>query len=197
MQSTKKTTFAVLRQKLGLSVQEFAKLIKKSVGTINSLETGRLRLSPETAHFVTEQTGVALEWILEGKPEEEPYWLDQVDGHKHPWTKQIFEEIQAHKLSADSKIRIKNPRPGWRLIRALMATGRWLSIYSWAEKNGQAEVAQYRMTSFLNDLAKLFGTDDAGAVRLCQNTELRLKDGTQWSFQPEAGQLYLRLESKL
>jgi transcriptional regulator with XRE-family HTH domain len=194
MQSLQKTPVARLRQKLGLSVEAFAELIDKSYSTVTKLEVGILKLSAETAHQITEETGTALEWILDASPEEEPYWIDPADNRKRPWTKQIFEQIQAYKLEPHPPF--KDPRPAWRLVRAMMATGRWLSIYSWAEKNGQTEVAQYLITKFLNGLAERLGTDDVGATRLCQNAELRLKDGTQWTFEPEEGQLHLKLDPK-
>lgn len=48
MKSKGKTSVAVLRQKLSLSVDELAKLIGKSPHTIVSLESGRLKLSEKT-----------------------------------------------------------------------------------------------------------------------------------------------------
>jgi transcriptional regulator with XRE-family HTH domain len=57
----------VLRQILGLTVEEFAKLIGKSLTTVNSLETGRLKLSEETAFRISQETGVEMHWLLKGK----------------------------------------------------------------------------------------------------------------------------------
>jgi transcriptional regulator with XRE-family HTH domain len=195
MQSTKKTTIAVLRAQMGITAEKFAELIRKSLFAVNSLETGRLKLSEETAHRISEETGVVMEWLLDADPDEPPFWFDHADGRKRPWDKLIFEQIQASKL--ESHASYKDRRPAWRLVRALRTTGRWVSIYCWAEREGKRELAEYLLGRFLDQLAKRLGTDDAGATKLCQNAELRLKDGTQWSFQPEAGQLYLRLESKL
>jgi len=195
MQSTKKTTVAVLRSQMGITAEEFAELIGKSLSAVNSLETGRLALSEETAFRISEETGVVMEWLLDANPDEPPFWFDHAEGYKRPWTREMFEQIQAYKLSPHPSY--KDRRPAWRLVRALRSTGRWLSIYSWAEKEEKRELACYLMSRFLDSLAERLGTDDAGASRLCQDAELRLKDGTQWSFQPEEGQLYLRLESKL
>jgi transcriptional regulator with XRE-family HTH domain len=194
MQSTKKTTVAVLRTQMGISAEAFAELIGKSLGAVNSLETGRLALSEETADTIYEQTGVSLEWLLEGKPDEAPYWFDHVDGRKRPWTKEMFEQIQAHKDIDHSAYR--DHRPAWRLVRALIAVGPWFGIFAQAQKDDKEELAKYLLKRFLKELAERLGTDKAGANRLCEGASLSLRDGSEFSFQPEEGQLYLRLESK-
>jgi hypothetical protein len=64
---------------------------------VTSLETGRLNLSEETAIKISDETGVAMKWLLDGKPKKKTYETDPIDGSKHPYTKEIFERIQAHK----------------------------------------------------------------------------------------------------
>src|SRR5215467_11873873 len=98
MRSKRKTTVAVLRQVLGLSVEEFAKLIGKSATTINSLETGRLKLAEETAFKIQEETGVEMEWLLKAAPKEKPYVLSFEDHQRRkPYTKDLFEQTQSLK----------------------------------------------------------------------------------------------------
>ena len=67
-----KTPVAVLRQMLGLSVEDFGKLIGKSLSTVTKLDNGALPLSEETAHTVSLETGVSMHWLLEGNPAEDP-----------------------------------------------------------------------------------------------------------------------------
>ena len=55
-----KTPVAVLRQMLGLSVEDFGKLIGKSLSTVTKLDNGALPLSEETAHTVSLETGVSI-----------------------------------------------------------------------------------------------------------------------------------------
>lgn len=194
MQSTKKTTVAVLRTQMGISAEAFAELIGKSLGAVNSLESGRLALSEELAFKIADETGVAGGWLLDASPDEPPFWFDHVDGRKRPWTKEMFEQIQAYK--GEHHAAYKERRPAWRLVRALHSTGRWLAIHALAEKEEKRELAEYLLNRFLDQLAQRLGTDEGAAARLCQGAELSLKDGTQWTFQLEEGKLYLRLESK-
>jgi transcriptional regulator with XRE-family HTH domain len=66
MRSLRKTTVAVVREELGLGLQEFADLIGKSTSTVSSLENGRLKLSEPTALTISKKTGVSLKWLLDG-----------------------------------------------------------------------------------------------------------------------------------
>jgi transcriptional regulator with XRE-family HTH domain len=68
MRSLRKTTTAVVRAELALSLQEFADLIGKSPSTVESLEGGRLALSEKTALAISKKTGVSLKWLLDGNP---------------------------------------------------------------------------------------------------------------------------------
>jgi transcriptional regulator with XRE-family HTH domain len=61
---------------LGLTVQEFADLIGKSTVTVNSLETGRLLLSAETAQTIAKETGANMDWLLADNPKGKPYVID-------------------------------------------------------------------------------------------------------------------------
>ncbi len=191
MQSLQKTPVARLRQILGLSVEAFGELIDKSNSTVTKLETGILKLSEETAHEIAQQTGVAMQWLMEARPEEEPYLLDVFDGHARPWKKEFFETIQASKLEAQAKPFLEL-RDHSRLVGALRATGRWTSIYCSAVKQKKRGLAIYLMNKFLDELAERLGTDDAGAARVCQDAQLSLKDGSQYSFQTKEGKLYLK-----
>lgn len=76
--SAVKTTSAALRLEIDallrnsdqppLGQKGFAELLGKSVSTIQSLETGRLALSDETAKLICLETGASPGWLLDGKP---------------------------------------------------------------------------------------------------------------------------------
>ncbi len=94
MISKQKTTVSALRQLLGVSLEDFAVVIDKSVSTVASLESGRLKLSQSTALEISKATGVALEWLLSHKPKSEPYSLD-AQGNRTPYSKDVYERTQA------------------------------------------------------------------------------------------------------
>jgi transcriptional regulator with XRE-family HTH domain len=155
MQSKKKTSVAVLRTELGLTVEEFAKLIEKSVSTVTSLETGRLELSDETASKISGETGVAIEWLAEGNPKEKPYRTDEVDSSRHPYKKDLFEQIQAYKKKG-----ITYPRkPEQRLVGAIAVVLDWISLHNLAHEAGRSELAVYLMRQFLDGLVERLGKD--------------------------------------
>jgi transcriptional regulator with XRE-family HTH domain len=56
---------AQLRQVLGISAAEFARLVGRSFHTINSVESGRLSLSEELATRISHETNAELGWLLD------------------------------------------------------------------------------------------------------------------------------------
>ena len=163
MISRQKTTVAVLRQVLGLSVEEFAKLIVKSVSTVTKLENGLLKLSEETAFKISEETGVEFQWLLAGDPKKDPYWIDEGLNRKEPYNKELFEKIQAHKKTGRM---IRIGRRSRRLANAIAIAGDWFSVYNAAAEAGRAELAAYLMRQFLDGLVERLGKDDEAFLRL-------------------------------
>jgi transcriptional regulator with XRE-family HTH domain len=179
MRSKRKTTVAVLRQELGLSVDEFAKLIDKSVATINSLETGRLKLSEETAFKIQEETGVEMEWLLKAGPREKPYVLSfKGYGTRKPYTKELFEQIQSSK--GRKSYYLKDPKH--HLIPAISIVCDLLSVYTKAEQAGREDLATYLMCQFLDQLVERMGKDDDLFLRLNKNAKIVANDGSEWKF---------------
>jgi hypothetical protein len=90
MKSRKRTTVAIVRDEIGLSVEDFAKLIGKHVATIKSLEagSGRLALSGATAIEISKRTGVSAAWLLDGNIRAKP-----VDQNGRPWNWDVFSEV--------------------------------------------------------------------------------------------------------
>jgi transcriptional regulator with XRE-family HTH domain len=72
---------AILRSLIGIPAHEFAKIIGRSLDTVRSLESGRLRLSEQLAKEISRKTGVSLEWLLDdsitGPPKGPPSLVEQ------------------------------------------------------------------------------------------------------------------------
>jgi transcriptional regulator with XRE-family HTH domain len=196
MISKKKTTISVLRLQLGLTVEEFAFLIGKSVSAITSLETGRLRLSEETASEISRQTGVSMAWLLTSSAKEKPYSIDEGDGSKRPYTKELFETIQAHKKFGDRYT--QTGKPERRLVGSITVISDWISVYTAAVETRKAELAVYLMQQFLGELVERLGKDDDGMMRINQKARIITADGREWAFarDDESHSISLRLIDK-
>jgi transcriptional regulator with XRE-family HTH domain len=179
MRSKRKTTVAVLRQVLGLSVEEFAKLIGKAATTVNSLESGRLKLSEETAFKIQEQTGVEMEWLLKAGPREKPY-VFSFEGHERrkPYRKELFEETQS--LKGRKSYYPDNSAD--HLLTAILVVSDWFSVYTAAEQAGRGDLATYLMCQFLEQLVQRMGKDDERFLRLNKDAKIVAADGSEWKF---------------
>jgi hypothetical protein len=93
MKSTLKTTAAVLRKITGEKDSVWAEdILGKSVHTIRHLEAGTLKLSPAMAARMNDESGISIEWLMDGNPAAPP--ISQ-DGREY--TKEIYVEVQARK----------------------------------------------------------------------------------------------------
>jgi transcriptional regulator with XRE-family HTH domain len=187
MQSRKKTTVAVLRLMLGLTVEEFAALIGKSTSAVTSLEAGRLALSEETAFKISQQTGVSLEWLLHGDAKQKPYTGPSSNGTTEPYTKEVFERLQARKLERDHRTMSEV-----RIVAGIATIGDWLSIYSHAVETGEGELVRYLMRDFLKKLNERFAKDDDAFFRANEKARLTTADGSNFKFvQDDDGCIFL------
>jgi transcriptional regulator with XRE-family HTH domain len=174
--SKRKTTVAVLRQLLELSVEQLAKLIGKSPTTINSLETGRLKLSEETAFKITQQTGVEMVWLLQGRSKDKPYIFDESMGEERSYTKADYEIAQARKHTPPpSKV-----DPDRLILNGLGSVLNWLPIYAKAQQDGKGYLAHYLMYQCLAQLRERLGQDQRAVLRANKNTRLIANDGSKW-----------------
>jgi transcriptional regulator with XRE-family HTH domain len=202
MRSQRKTTVAVLRLLLGLGVREFAELISKSGSTVTKLETGILPLSERTAQKIMLETGVALQWLLDGDPQEPPYSLNPSDHRKIQWTRAIYESRQAAK-------RGQFLPGGWvvplhvkgdfvpSLVCAFQAIIPWISVFHSACKNPDrqnAALAVYLMREFIVGLEKRFGCDDEWVLKERFGI---VSNGSRWSFSVLNGNLVLSEQTKV
>lgn len=60
-----KTKVAVLRAALGITARDFAALLGRSYHTIQSLESGRLKLGDKLAKTISRVTDVSLDWLTD------------------------------------------------------------------------------------------------------------------------------------
>ena len=160
--SSKRTTVAALRTTLGLSVEQFAELIGKSVSTVKSLETpGRLNLSEDTAVKISDETGISARWLLEGDPDK-PMMADSSWGPDSPYYKSLFEHIQATAQAMakdpDHKRYLRHQK---RDAQSLELCSQWFGILAAARKDGKQEVAEYLLSQFIDQMKKRFGYDSA------------------------------------
>jgi transcriptional regulator with XRE-family HTH domain len=189
MISREKTTVAVLRKVLGLSVEEFGQLIGKSLSTVTKLEVGLLKLSVETAIKISNETGVDLQWLMASEPKEDAYSTDPVTESKEPYTKELFERIQAVKKTG-RRIRI-GKKPAQRFITAVAIASDWLSVYNAAAESdaapegegGKAQHIAYLMGEFLAGLVERFGKDDEAFLRVNAKARIIDADGKDWVFE--------------
>ena len=161
----------MLRLTLGLSVKEFAALIGKSISAVTSLETGRLVLSEETAFKIAEETGVSIDWLLEGNAKQKPYVRTSPDRSKEPYKKEYFENVQSWRKHRDRSPN-SYAKPQVRLWPALAAIGDWLSVYHKAVETGEADLVRYLMRKFLDSLVERFGKNDQ--TFMLSNADVRI-----------------------
>jgi transcriptional regulator with XRE-family HTH domain len=177
MISQKKTTIAVLRQMLGLSVEDFGKLIDKSVSTVTKLENGMLKLSEETAQSIWAETGVDMAWLLADKPKEEPYFTNVEDG-KSPYSKDTFERVRAAKQKLDP-----NPRDAALYLAVSdSAANDWHSVYAHAHETGNGHLALYLFRRFLDGLVERLGKDDEEFLRINQDARRVYANGSIYAL---------------
>jgi transcriptional regulator with XRE-family HTH domain len=171
MHSRKKTPVAVLRLELGLTVDEFAALIGKSISAVTSLETGRLALSPDTALVIATETGVALDWLLDGNPKEKPYVIEPRNGPRERYTRELFEKIQAAKSKGPQEL----PND-LKFTLAINTICPWISVLYKASKDGQLDLAVYLMGKAIDELAERFGKDDEAVLQATEKVRIKVGD---------------------
>jgi transcriptional regulator with XRE-family HTH domain len=172
MKSLLKSTVAIVRNEIGQTVDEFAKLLGCSVWTIRRLERKDLGLSEKLARKVREETGAPVEWLLKNDPS-----LPPKDSSGLFWSKQVFEVHQgkieaaevAHSLFGTINYTRLSPHKR-REKRLLIAN----YIALWAEQEIHASLASaitkgedefdramLRVKSFTKSLEKDFGSDES------------------------------------
>ena len=85
-----RTKVAQLRKALEMPLEEFAALISRGRGTLQSLESGRLKLSPGLAREISAQAGVDMNWLLDSAESGPP-----IDFGRNVLTRESFERHRA------------------------------------------------------------------------------------------------------
>ena len=96
---------AVLRQIIDVNSAKLAQLCGCSMSTIQSVEMGRMPLSEKLAARIAGETGVSVEWLLDGNPEVPPKTM-------------IFEELSPQSFWKNDEYSKKS----FEWYRALLAT---------------------------------------------------------------------------
>jgi len=124
--------------------------------TVQAIELGKLKLPEGLALRIAQETGVALPWLLDGKPDTQPSaWA--MGGEKRPWTKEDYERSQARKAEKASP----DYKPDlFEIIeRAKKDVQDWPAIVSAAYAKGEGQVSHFLASQFMADMAKRFGKD--------------------------------------
>ena len=144
--SEERTKVAVLRQAIGLSAKDFADLIAKTIHTVKSLESGRLKLSEELAVRISKATGVLLDWLLAPPhPDDSP-----IDQFADELTRETFEAHRAALMAMKKAHDSYKQRPA-------EATGKQLvQLLKKAEKLPNYDLVIWRVGRFMRDLQREF-----------------------------------------
>jgi transcriptional regulator with XRE-family HTH domain len=178
--SSKRTTVAVLRAMLGLSVEEFASLIGKSAPTIRSLESGRLKLGEETARKIAKETGVSIYWLFAADPSKQPFSEDDL-GVRFPYGKDIYEHVQAR--AAGALFTPPEITPAVLHATTVRHCLDWLPIFAAAHKAGKGDLAVFSLRRFFAEMKERFGEDYEIAREASEDSRLITPEGKRYAFQ--------------
>jgi DNA-binding XRE family transcriptional regulator len=142
--SLKKTTAAVLRSIIGIKDIEMAKILDCHPATIHSIESGRLKLSDSLAMRMAHETGVAMNWLLDGNPKVSP-----VARNGTPFTHATFDRARSKRVTPFKAVTIAFA--GHEYSKAIS------SILRAAHAKGNGELAVYKIGRAINDFAREFG----------------------------------------
>ena len=152
--SSESHNVARLRVFLGEKQPAFAELIGCSVHSLQSIETGRLKLSEPLARRISTETGVHLRWLLENNLKV-PI-VKAGFGRTWTYTRSDYECAQASKTIGVDKLteQISEDYAAsfYAQIRAILSS---------AAKAGRArvELATWKLAKFLEDCRREFGHD--------------------------------------
>lgn len=146
--SQQKSKVAQIRMTTGETAEAFADIIGKSLPTLRSLETGRLKLSEKTASDISRATGVGLRWLLDDKAT--PPFCEDTRPAK-PFTKEIY----IHHIAKKRRSYLKNDTPELKLMLSFAVREIITAVYGAAER-GNGDIALYYIEKFAEDLSKQF-----------------------------------------
>ncbi|MGD0539666.1 MAG: helix-turn-helix transcriptional regulator [Verrucomicrobiota bacterium] len=160
--SLQRHPLAVLRTLIGFTQKEMAQILECSTATVQAVELGKLKLSMDLAQRVHFQTAVSTEWLLADDVSQPP-----VSGQGTPYTKALFEEMQAALLSP-KKSGTDALAELWRIRGMFIKNVKLLGIlYTEAYKRGKVPIVFYKGIMLTKELfEKEIGQDEHIAEKL-------------------------------
>jgi transcriptional regulator with XRE-family HTH domain len=157
--SQQKSKVAQIRLITGETAEAFADIIGKSISTLRSLETGRLKLSEGTARQISEATGVNLAWLLDNKKR------TPICCREHS-SKPFSKESYIHHIAKKRCKGFINFSPELKLMLGFAIRGIHMAVYGAAEK-GNGDIGLYYVEKFAAELCNQFPppTDTRDAAR--------------------------------
>lgn len=149
--SSEKHNVARLRVSVGEKQEAFARLIGCSIHTLQSVETGRLKLSEELARRIAAATDVDLNWLRENDLTAEPCVADS----KFPYTRSAFNNAQAQR-----RLGIPDFIGTISADYLLASYGQLRAIISDAAKRGEGGVVIWKLARFIDELRQDYGHDN-------------------------------------
>lgn len=149
--SPKRHAVAVLRLMLGLGQKEFGALVNRAAPTIQSIELGKLPLSPKLAAEISHQTGVSLRWLMENNVDAPP--VQEAFGL--PYNLAVFENRRA-----ELRHRTFGDKPEDELFIAWETWNMLAPVAAAAVSSAQAgkfSLFAYKMGAAVDVLRKEFG----------------------------------------
>lgn len=140
--SSKKTPAAVLRSIIGIKVPEMAELLQCSTATIQSIESGRLKVTDMMAFKMYDHTGVSIQW-LQGGDAKRP-----ITEEGKPYTRTAYERVQKAKALPDRRRTFFFKEAYINFIIRLRA------ILAYAEQKGDVFIPVAKTGRFLTSLAE-------------------------------------------
>ncbi len=140
-----KTTTAKLRKICEIDDCEMAKIMDRSVHTVHSIESGRIKLTKELAGRMALETGISPEWLLAGDTDATP-----IDINGKEYKREIFDLAQAGKIRYDRPI---------KFMRNFIAAGFCARLIAIMEGSTDFRICAYKVHKMLESLRHEFGQD--------------------------------------
>ncbi|MFZ4592800.1 MAG: helix-turn-helix domain-containing protein [Verrucomicrobiaceae bacterium] len=152
-----RTNVARLRLALSLNQQQFARLLRRSTASVQSLEMGRLRLSGQLAGEIATRTGVHPRWLMENNLSEAPY-----DMLSRPWSlaslQRLHNEIPCNAKADDEVFRQRMLEVASQLALARNVAG-IRRLYRSVTSGGQVIAIGRRLDQFIASLMMEYKVD--------------------------------------
>jgi hypothetical protein len=173
-----KTCLSILRSQIGpVSGGEvrFAKTIGRSPSWLKKVSAGIIPLSDDAAIRISYETGIAVQWLLEGDTTKPP-----VDRHGNPYSKNIFENHRVFmRESYDLDDAILSERSMYESLEEI------LSLYLTLQQSNKGGLFAFRLHEAIDHLKHGLGVHSGQAkcshedlVKMAQNFAEKVDEGS-------------------